>query len=256
MKALILVATIPLLLTGCTTEWQKRIEKQQEEQANKLTAIENRLNDNINSTQPLIKEQNARLEGLEKKLDVIQKALAPVNLAGKWKMGGPYKVGQPCEIIQSENSLIFVNEGGGRADGTFEGNKTVVAVGWDGLKGDITENSSRINWRNGTWWIRENQYRTTGWTSSEVAADDSAEGQLRSQGKHWTRSTDRITAGTYVQDILEGRQGQPKGRGAIGRVTSIVNGDSGAPVAMVDFGRDYIVGIFLSELTLVTVVPE
>ncbi|MEI6210143.1 MAG: hypothetical protein WCR06_00825 [bacterium] len=99
-------------------------------------------------------------------------------------------------------------------------------------------------------------YRATGWSSSEVAAADSVEGQLRSQGKEWTRSIDGITAGAYVQDMLEGRQGQPKGRGSIGKVTSVVRDDHRAPVAMVDFGRDYTVGIFLSELSLVTVVPE
>ena len=94
------------------------------------------------------------------------------------------------------------------------------------------------------------------WTSSEVAAADSVEGQLRSQGKHWVRTPGEITVGAYVQDILEGRLDQPKGRGAIGRVTSVSTGDHGAPLAIVDFGRGYSPGINLSELSLVNFVAE
>ena len=96
----------------------------------------------------------------------------------------------------------------------------------------------------------------TAWTSSEFAAADSVEGQLRSRGKHWVRAAGEITVGAYVQDILEGRLGQPKGRGAIGKVVSLSTGDNGQQVAMVDFGRGYSVGINLSELTLVSVVSE
>ena len=95
-----------------------------------------------------------------------------------------------------------------------------------------------------------------GWTSSEVAAPDSVEGQLRAQGKHWFKITEEITAGAYVQDILEGRLGQPKGRGAIGKVVAVTTGDNGVRAAMVDFGRDYSVGIYLSELSLVGIVRE
>jgi hypothetical protein len=93
------------------------------------------------------------------------------------------------------------------------------------------------------------------WTSSEIAAPDSVEGKLRSQGKRWVR-TGGITVGAYVQDIFEGRLDQPKGRGAIGKVVSLSKGGDGKPVAMVDFGRGYTVGIFLSELCLVSIVPE
>ena len=94
------------------------------------------------------------------------------------------------------------------------------------------------------------------WTSSEVAAADSVEGQLRSQGKRWVQTTGEITVGAYVQDTLEGRLAQPKQRGAIGKVVSISTGNDGVPGAMVDFGRGYSVGINLSELTLVSVVRE
>jgi hypothetical protein len=98
--------------------------------------------------------------------------------------------------------------------------------------------------------------QNTPWTSSEVAAADSVEGQLRSQGKHWVQTTGEITVGAYVQDILEGRLDQPKGRGAIGKVVSISTGNNDVPGAVVDFGRGYSVGINLSELSLVSVVPD
>jgi hypothetical protein len=98
--------------------------------------------------------------------------------------------------------------------------------------------------------------RNTLWASSEVAAPDSVEGQLRSQGKRWVQTTGEITVGTYVQDTLEGRLDQPKGRGAMGKVVSISTGNNDVPGAVVDFGRGYSVGINLSELALVRVVPE
>jgi hypothetical protein len=53
----------------------------------------------------------------------------------------------------------------------------------------------------------------TPWSSSEVAAADSVEGQLRAQGKRWVQTTGEITERACVQDILEGRLGQPEGRG-------------------------------------------
>ncbi|MEP6662130.1 MAG: hypothetical protein ABJC04_00575 [Verrucomicrobiota bacterium] len=94
------------------------------------------------------------------------------------------------------------------------------------------------------------------WTSSEVAAAHSVEGRLRSQGKHWVKTDGEITVGAYVQDILEGRLNQPKGRGAIGKVSSLATGDNGQRDAMVDFGKGYSVGIHLSELSLVRIAPE
>jgi hypothetical protein len=92
------------------------------------------------------------------------------------------------------------------------------------------------------------------WTSREVAAVDSVEGQLMAQGKRAVRTTGPITVRALVQDMLEGRLDQPKGRGAIGKVLSVSTGDSGEPVAVVDFGRDYSPGIYLSELSPVVLV--
>ncbi|MDB5259155.1 MAG: peptidase [Candidatus Taylorbacteria bacterium] len=92
------------------------------------------------------------------------------------------------------------------------------------------------------------------WHSTDPAASDSVEGQLRAQGKTWTKSYGTIIAGSYVQDILEGRLDQPRGRGAIGKVTSVSYNANGQLDATVDFGRGYSVGIHASELSLLSVV--
>ena len=91
------------------------------------------------------------------------------------------------------------------------------------------------------------------WTSGQIAAANSVEGQLRSNGKKWIETTGEIRTGSYVQDLLEGRLNQPEGRGAIGKVISVRNADNGQPVALVDFGRGYQVPIQESELSLVKV---
>jgi hypothetical protein len=103
---------------------------------------------------------------------------------------------------------------------------------------------------------RKEPVEVANWTSEQAAAADSVEGQLRSQKKRWVQTTREVIAGAYVQDILEGRLGQPKGRGAIGKVLSVSTGDNGVEAATVDFGRGYSVGINLSELSLVEIVPE
>ncbi|MGA2501799.1 MAG: hypothetical protein ABSH20_29000 [Tepidisphaeraceae bacterium] len=89
------------------------------------------------------------------------------------------------------------------------------------------------------------------WKSNQVAAADSMEGRLRSQGSRWGRVAGKIGVGDHVQDMLEGRLGQPQGRGAIGKVLAINKGENDRLVAEVDFGRDYVVGIQASELSLV-----
>ena len=94
------------------------------------------------------------------------------------------------------------------------------------------------------------------WFSTEVASANTVEGRLRSQGKSWSKTTSEITVGCYVQDILEGRLDQPKGRGAIGKVTSLMTGSDNIPAAKVDFGNDYSVNIRLSELSRVRITPD
>jgi hypothetical protein len=72
-------------------------------------------------------------------------------------------------------------------------------------------------------------------------------------GKQWSRIPGQITVGAYVQDKYEGRMNQPEGRGAIGKVVSVTQGERGHLFALVDFGRGYRVGIYFGELALVDV---
>ena len=77
------------------------------------------------------------------------------NLAGAWRMGGPYNVGRPCQIIQENEALTFVNEHGNQSSGNFQSDTQVIATDWEnGLIGTLTDDHNRINWKNGTWWIR------------------------------------------------------------------------------------------------------
>lgn len=79
------------------------------------------------------------------------------NLAGNWEMAGPYNVGQPCQILQSGNYLTFINEKGDRARGVLKSPAEVIAIDWEGgLSGVLTNKATRINWKNGTWWLRGN----------------------------------------------------------------------------------------------------
>jgi hypothetical protein len=96
---------------------------------------------------------------------------------------------------------------------------------------------------------------TSVWNPGNVAAPDSIEEKLRSQGKHWVPTGEEITVGSYVLDHYEGRLNQPIGRGAIGKVIA-VSEDNGQPrAATVDFGRGFVVGVLFSELTPVQITP-
>ena len=93
------------------------------------------------------------------------------------------------------------------------------------------------------------------WYSSQVAGKGSLEAKLRDLGWSWVLRDGAIERRSYVQDILEGRLGQPEGRGAIAKVVSLETSD-GQPYANVDFGRGYTVGIFLRELSLVEIIHD
>lgn len=71
-------------------------------------------------------------------------------------MGGPYNVGQPCHVFQAGADLTFVNEMGWKSDGVLIAKRSeVIALDWEGgLIGHLTNDATRINWRNGTWWIK------------------------------------------------------------------------------------------------------
>lgn len=71
-------------------------------------------------------------------------------------MGGPYNIGMPCLILQADNYLTFVNEKGDKCRGVLKNQTEVIALDWEGgLTGVLTNHATRINWRNGTWWVRE-----------------------------------------------------------------------------------------------------
>jgi hypothetical protein len=91
------------------------------------------------------------------------------------------------------------------------------------------------------------------WSSREMPAPDSVEGQLRAKGKRWERTNEPIKKGAYVQDILEGRLDQPVGRGALGKVVEVKE-ENGHKAAIVEFQRGYKVPIQFSELTAVRII--
>ena len=77
------------------------------------------------------------------------------QLAGDWKMGGPYDAGMTCHIRQSGTDLTFVNEKGDESSGAFNDKTEVIALDWEGgLTGKLNKDNTRISWRNGTWWVK------------------------------------------------------------------------------------------------------
>ncbi len=100
------------------------------------------------------------------------------------------------------------------------------------------------------------EFPLTTWYSSQVAGKGSVEAKLRDRGWYWVMTAGEIKRYSYVQDILEGRLSQPEGRGAIAKVVSVFTATNGLPVAMVDFGRGYVVGIYLAELSLVEILHD
>ena len=92
----------------------------------------------------------------------------------------------------------------------------------------------------------------------EPALPGSVEYWLTSNNLTWVRTSDPITVGGYVEDLIsDSRWNQPVGRGKVGIVTEI--GWDPWPydqwAAMVDFGRDFSVGLVFSELSAVQIVP-
>jgi hypothetical protein len=90
----------------------------------------------------------------------------------------------------------------------------------------------------------------------EPAAPGSIEYSLTTNNLTWFQTSDTITNGVYVEDLLIGRLNQPDGRGNIGIVTDTGwDADYGEYAAIVDFGRNYSAGIVFSELSAVQIVP-
>jgi len=91
----------------------------------------------------------------------------------------------------------------------------------------------------------------------EPAFPGSIEYSLTTNNDTWVQTSDPIVIGSYVEDLLTDRLGQPTGRGSIGIVTDTgFDQDYNQMAAVVDFGRDYSVGIVFSELSAIQIVPE
>jgi len=91
----------------------------------------------------------------------------------------------------------------------------------------------------------------------EPALPGSVEYSLTASNYTWVLTSDPITIGTYVDDLLsDSRLGQPVGRGAIGIVTDTAfDADYNEMAATVDFGNDYSAGIVFPELSAIELVP-
>jgi hypothetical protein len=63
--------------------------------------------------------------------------------------------GAIAKIIQDGATFKFVNEGGGISHGYLEDKTTVIATDWQRLAGFIKDDGKRIEWINGTVWVRK-----------------------------------------------------------------------------------------------------
>jgi beta-lactamase regulating signal transducer with metallopeptidase domain len=104
--------------------------------------------------------------------------------------------------------------------------------------------------------IRTSELRPIRVLPSDIAAADSMEGQLKAEGLAWERISGQIRVGTYVEDLMLDRPNQPQGRGVIGKVVSVFVDAQGRTQASVDFGRNWVMGINVTELSPVrTFIP-
>ncbi|NYF89657.1 hypothetical protein RBB79_08890 [Tunturiibacter empetritectus] len=79
------------------------------------------------------------------------------NLNGRWYPNGNRSLS--CSIQQRRGNLTLQNENGDRATGSFNG-KWSVTTNWQGtsIAGTISRDGNRIDWSNGTYWIRYRLY--------------------------------------------------------------------------------------------------
>jgi hypothetical protein len=79
------------------------------------------------------------------------------NLNGNWYPNGNRSL--QCSIQQHRGNLTLQNENGDRATGSFNG-KWKVSTNWQGTRigGTISSDGNRIDWSNGTYWIRYRLY--------------------------------------------------------------------------------------------------
>ena len=100
------------------------------------------------------------------------------DITGIWYLGGPYDEGRPCQILHNGNALIFINDNGGQSGGGFVDSGTVVASDWQGLQGKISDGGKRIDWSNGSWWVRNSQQGNSQIPSSGGCYQDPFTGEI------------------------------------------------------------------------------
>lgn len=79
------------------------------------------------------------------------------SILGPWFMGGPYNVGMPCSIEASGSNLVVMNENGDRQFASFVSDQELAVPGWNNIRGRVVPDDLhqlRIEWSNGTWWVR------------------------------------------------------------------------------------------------------
>jgi hypothetical protein len=80
-----------------------------------------------------------------------------LNLSGNWYPNGNRSM--QCSIQQRHGNLTLQNESGQRASGSLNG-RFHVTSNWQGttINGTVSRDGNRINWDNGTYWIRYRLY--------------------------------------------------------------------------------------------------
>jgi hypothetical protein len=80
-----------------------------------------------------------------------------LNLTGTWYAQGNRS--QSCSIQQNGKNLQLSNESGDSASGQITGKRTLTS-NWNGntIGGTVATNGNRINWDNGSYWIRFRVY--------------------------------------------------------------------------------------------------
>jgi hypothetical protein len=97
--------------------------------------------------------QNATCYGLSSVQCIPNAANPPVPTAvlGTWYSGGNSSSQAPIQMVGG--TLWLVNENGQRSRALVLGS-TIVAQDWDGLRGTLADNGTRINWANNSSWQR------------------------------------------------------------------------------------------------------
>lgn len=79
------------------------------------------------------------------------------RLGGTWFANGDRS--RPCSIRQTQGSLALQNEAGQTANGNFT-RRHDINTNWNGtvISGHVSRDGNRIDWSNGTWWVRDVVY--------------------------------------------------------------------------------------------------